>query len=116
MLLNKHCNLLLLSLESLVLTEMFRVLGREGLENFLLSNGALIDFHELFDCVQLVVHSYTIVHDLLFALADSLKLVKLVLDSEHSWVILESTWLHRLRDHLGKLLARFAEEHEALLV
>lgn len=116
MLLDYHRNLLLLGFKSLVLCEVLHVLGIIALKNFLFADCALIDLHELLDCIELIMHGHTIVHDLLLALADRFQLVKLLFDLQHSWVIFERPWLDRLRDHLGKFLACFAEQHEALLV
>lgn len=71
-LLDHHRNLLLLGLKCLVLCEVLRVLGLIAIKNFLLSDCALIDLHELLNGIELIVHGDTIVHDLLLAFADRL--------------------------------------------
>lgn len=116
MLLDQHRDLLLLGFVGLVLSEVLRVLGLVTLKNFLLWQRVLIDLHELLDGIELVMHGHTIVHDLLLALADGFQLVELIFDEQYGWVTLKRSWLDGLRDHLGKLLACFAEKHEALLV
>jgi len=76
--LDHHGNLLLLLFKGLILGKVLLVLGCVVLEHFLLANGARVDFHHFLDCVKLLMHGDTIVHDLFLSLSYVLKLVHLV--------------------------------------
>ena len=98
-LLDNSRNLLLLRLEVLVLLEVLGVLRLELLEYFALARLVLVHLHELLDGVQVVVHGHAIIHDLLLALPDLLKLVELLLDADHRWIVCHVLGASGLRDH-----------------
>lgn len=79
-LLDNHCNLLLLCLDLLVLVEVLHVAGLILLEDFTLMKGSCVDLHKLLHGVKLVLHGHTIAHDLLLTLTALLKDVELFLD------------------------------------
>lgn len=80
MLLNRLSDALFLLLKGLVLLEMLCILGFVALKDFSFVLLALIYLHQLLDCLKLVLHGHSFGHDLLFALADDLKLSQGVLD------------------------------------
>lgn len=78
-LLDNHCDLLFLLLNLLVLHEVLTVLGLILLEDFTLLECSRMNLHKLFHSVKLVLHGYTIAHDLLLTQTALLKNAKLLL-------------------------------------
>ena len=64
-----HCDLLFLLFKDLVLLEVLSILGFELFKHFTLLQLSLVNFHELLDSVELIMHGNSVVHHLLFALA-----------------------------------------------
>jgi len=54
--------------------------GSEGLEDFVFVGLILVNFHEIFDALQVIEHRDTIVHYFFLALADCLKLSECIFD------------------------------------
>ena len=88
--LDSSSNLLLLSLKGLVLLEVLDETSLLGLKHFVLIGGSGVDLHELFDGVELVDHSHTLRHDILFATMDDIQLSKLLLDVHDNGVLSDS--------------------------
>lgn len=80
-LLEIHSNLLLLLLKLFVLSEMLHKSSLVALEDLTLVGTFSLDLHEVFDCVNLVIHCNTVVHDLFFLLTDLFKLLKVFSNS-----------------------------------
>ena len=67
-----------------------------------------MNFHELLNGIELVMHGHTIVHNLFFALTDNLKCCHLLFDGKNSWVLVRLTSLRILWDHRGEILSGLA--------
>ena len=96
---DNHCDLLLLRLNCLILAEVLGILCPVSFENLTLVKGSRVHLHELFNGIELVLHSHTVTHDLLFSLAEFLKLIELIFDCLDSWVLVDLASIGGLWDH-----------------
>lgn len=115
-LLDHHRNLLLLLLECFVLAKMLRILRLVLLENFSFLKLARVDLHELLNCIELVLHGHSVIHDFFFALSDFLELVQRIFDCLHRRVLIDLTSRAGRRNHSSKFLTSLCEQGETLLI
>lgn len=109
MLLNLLSDGLLLLLEGLVLLEVLCILGFVALKDFSFLLLALVNLHQLLDGLQLILHGDSLSHDLLFTLADNLKLCESFLDGWDGGVISDLPGGCRLGNHGCQFLTCFRE-------
>jgi len=88
-LLNLHCDSLLLLLDCLVLRKVFRVLGLESLKDLSFLSSTTVDLHEFFNSLQVVMHGHAFLHDLFLAESALLKLVQSGFNRLDGWVLVD---------------------------
>ena len=88
-LLNLHCDSLLLLLNCLILRKVFCVLGLESLKDLSLLSRATVNLHELFNGLQVVMHGHTFLHDLFLTKSALLKLVQSLFDGQNGWILVD---------------------------
>jgi hypothetical protein len=99
LLLDAHCDLLLLLLEGLILVVVLGELGPVALEDLVLLSLILVHLHEVLHYGKVVKHGNAIVHHFLFALSDGLELGEQLLDTIDGRVALDLSAGSGLRDH-----------------
>ena len=67
---------------------MLGILRLEALKNFTFLKLSGIHLHELFHSIKLILHGYTLIHDIFLSLTNILQLIELIFDSCNSWVLI----------------------------
>ena len=88
-LLDLHCDSLLLLLDCFVLRKVFRVLGLESLKDLSFLSSTTVDLHEFFNSLQVVMHGHAFLHDFFLAESALLKLVQSGFDRLDGWVLVD---------------------------
>ena len=77
---------------------------------------SLMNEHEFFNSVEVIMHCHTILHNFLFFNFDSIKFVKRFLHSNYSWICGSLGSLRILRNRATKLLTGFAKKLETSFI